>query len=147
MITKRLSTFALATVSAWLFTGCANTEQKLGRGFQNVAEFTRLGEITRSMEQTALFDGSNEAYTTGFIRGLNKSLVRTGVGIYEIVTAPLPPYGPVFTDYMSPQPVYPESYKPNFISDTVFSPDAAIGFAGGDIMPFMPGSRFRIFDY
>jgi putative exosortase-associated protein (TIGR04073 family) len=147
MITVRLSWVALAAAAAWLFTGCANTEQKLGRGIRNLTEFTRLGELHRSMEQTALFDSSDEAYTTGFIRGINRTLARTGIGLYEIVTAPLPPYEPVFTNYLKPNPVYPASYTPSFISDTVFSPDAAIGFAGGDIVPFVPGSRFRIFDY
>jgi hypothetical protein len=26
------------------------------------------------------------------------------------------------------------------------SPDTALGFGGGDLMPFIPGSRFHIFD-
>src|SRR5437773_10725978 len=105
---KSISLLATAAALALLGTGCANTEAKLGRGIRNVTEFARLGEIRRSMEQTALFDGPDVAYTAGFFRGFNKSVVRTGVGIYEVVTAPFPPYDPVFTDYMSENPLYPD---------------------------------------
>jgi putative exosortase-associated protein (TIGR04073 family) len=129
-----------------LATGCANVENKFGRGLANILEPIRMGEIRRSMEQTALFDTPDATYTTGFIKGLNRTLARTGIGVYEIVTAPFPPYGPVFTDYLSPGPVYPDSYTPNIVEDTSFSTDTNLGFAGGDVNPFIPGSRFRIFD-
>ena len=98
------------------------------------------------MEQTALLDGPDVAYTTGFIRGFNRSLVRTGVGVYEMITAPFPPYDPVFTDYMTVNPVYPDSYTPHLMADPTFGPDTSLGFAGGDVAPLFPGSRFRIFD-
>ena len=97
--------FSVAVAGLLLFaTGCASTdqgfafEQKFGRGLRNVTELARGGEIRRSMEQSALLDGPDIAYTTGFIRGFNRSLARTGVGIYEMITAPFPPYDPVFTD-------------------------------------------------
>jgi putative exosortase-associated protein (TIGR04073 family) len=144
---KSLYFLSAAAAVVFLETGCANTEAKFGRGVRNVTEFTRLGEIRRSMEQTALLDGPDVAYSAGFVSGFNKSLVRTGVGIYEIVTAPLPSYDPVFTDYMTENPVYPDSYRPRRITDSMWDFDAALGFAGGDIAPFVPGSRFRIFDY
>src|SRR5882762_7407150 len=143
---------ATATVLALFASGCASTdqgfsfEQKFGRGLRNVTEFVRGGEIRRSMEQTALLDGPDMAYTTGFIRGFNKSLARTGIGIYEMVTAPFPPYDPVFTDYFAPGPVYPDNYLPNLLEDSMFSTDTNLGFSGGDVAPFIPGSRFRIFD-
>lgn len=127
-----------------LATGCAGPQEKFGRGISNVTEFARMGEIRRSMEQTALWEGTDKAYTTGVIRGVNRSLARTGVGLYEIVTFPFPTYEPIF---LPAQPVYPDSYTPNFIADPTFGPDAAIGFSGGDIAPFIPGSRFRVFDY
>ncbi|MDQ6632615.1 MAG: exosortase system-associated protein, TIGR04073 family [Verrucomicrobiota bacterium] len=131
--------------------GCATAgpERKLGRGINNITELARGGEIRRSMEQTAFAGSSPEvAYTTGFIHGVNRSLARTFVGVYEVLTFPFPDHGrndfsPVFTPE---NPVYPESYKPNIISETFFSPDSALGFGGGDIAPFIPGSRFRIFD-
>ena len=144
----------LATVAALILlgAGCASTpqgfafEQKFGRGLRNATEFARGGEIRRSMEQTGLFDGPDMGYTTGFIRGFNKSLARTGVGIYEMITAPFPPYDPVCTDYLSVNPVYPDSYKPHLLADPTFGPDTALGFSGGDVAPLFPGSRFRIFD-
>ena len=138
--------FVVVAAVAALASGCANTERKFGRGMSNVMEPVRLGELRRSMEQTALFDGPDAAYTTGFIKGLNRTLVRTGVGVYEIVTAPIPPYDPVLVGYLSPGPVYPDSYQPTLVEDSTFATDTNLGYSGGDMMPFIPGSRFRIFD-
>jgi len=143
---KNLPLLAVLLSAGLLATGCANIENKFGRGMANILEPIRMGEIRRSMEQTALFDTPDATYTTGFIRGLNRTLARTGIGVYEIVTAPFPPYDPVFTDYLSAGPVYPDSYTPNIVEDTSFSTDTNLGFAGGDVNPFIPGSRFRIFD-
>lgn len=136
-----------AVVVATLFTsGCAGPEKKLGRGMNNLTEFVRMGEMRRSVEQTALWDGPETAYTTGFIKGFNRSLVRTGMGLYEVLTFPIPSYDPMLTHRYSAKPVYPDSYKPNLIEDQVFSPDTSLGFAGGDVAPMIPGSRFRVFD-
>ena len=129
-----------------LLTGCANTEKKLGRGMSNMTELVRLGEMRRSIEQTALFDQPGGHYATGFLRGLNRTLARTGVGLYEVVTAPFPPYDPIFTDYLSPNPVYPDNYRPGILDDAMFATDANMGFSGGDIFPYIPGSRFKIFE-
>jgi len=80
---------ASASVLVLFAGGCASPEQgfafeqKFGRGLRNVTEFARGGEIRRSMEQTGLLDGPDMAYTTGFIRGVNRSLARTGVGFYD----------------------------------------------------------------
>lgn len=146
--------------------GCAGPEQKLGRGLNNMTELTRGGDIRRSMEQTALWEGPNRAYTTGFIRGFNRSIARTFIGLYEVVTFPFPSYDPLLapkarlnpdgsittTAYpyggltMSEDPVYPDSYKPGLIGDSMFDTDASLGFNGGDVAPFIPGSRFKIFD-
>lgn len=125
-------------------SGCAGPERKLGRGINNVTEFARFGEIRRSMEQTALWDNTEMAYTTGVFRGFNRSVARTAVGAYEILTFPIPGYDPVF---LPENPVYPDSYRPNLIADPTFGPDAALGFSGGDVAPMIMGSRFRIFDY
>lgn len=133
-------------MTGFLAAGCAGPEKKLGRGMRNAFEVVRFGELHRTVEQTALFDSPAEAYTTGRIRGVNRSLARTGLGLYEIVTAPFPPYDPIFTNYLKPNPAYPDSYKPRLIGDSVFATDTALGFSGGDIAPFIPGSRFRVFD-
>ena len=147
--------------------GCAGPERKLGRGINNVTEFVRGGEIRRSMEQTALWDGNDVAYATGFIRGLHRSLTRTVIGAYEIATAPLPPYDPLLTStnriypdfavrnktypwggmVLPEDPVYPDNYKPGIFSDSIFTTSTALGFGGGDVAPMVPGSRFKIFEY
>ena len=159
--------FNLLVVSLIGFAaGCAGPEQKFGRGLRNVTEFVRLGELSRSIEQTALWDGPEVGYTTGFIRGFNRSLARTGIGAYEIITTPLPPYGPVFTpkgnhfpDVTVKNSRYPwggmvltenrvdaASYRPGLVADSIFATDTSLGFTGGDVVPIVPGSRFRIFD-
>jgi putative exosortase-associated protein (TIGR04073 family) len=137
---------ALAGLAALFTSGCAGPEQKLGRGVSNTLEITRLGEMRRSIEQTAVFESPSAGYTAGAVSGLNRTLARTGLGLYEIVTAPIPPYHPIWTSYLSPGPVYPESYKPGLISDSTFDTDTYTGFSGGDVAPFIPGSRFRMFD-
>ena len=131
---------------ALLAAGCAGPEQKLGRGISNTFEITRFGEMRRSIEQTAVFESPSAGYTAGAVSGLNRTLARTGLGIFEIVTAPFPPYHPIWTSYLSPGPAYPESYKPSLISDSTFDTDTYTGFSGGDVAPFIPGSRFRVFD-
>jgi len=140
-------TFLALSALAVVFTsGCAGPEQKLGRGFGNVTEFARMGEMRRSVEQTAIFDSPGAGYTVGLIHGFDQSVARTAMGAYEIATFPLPPYKPILTRYVKPGAVYPESYKPGLISDGVFDTDSYTGFSGGDVAPFIPGSRFRIFD-
>ncbi len=136
----------VVTLAALLTSGCAGPEQKLGRGMNNFYEIVRMGEMRRSIEQTAVLDSPDAGYTTGAVRGLDRSLARTGLGVFEIVTFPLPPYGPMFTSYLNPDPVYPESYKPGLISDSTFDTDTYTGFTGGDVAPFIPGSRFKVFD-
>jgi putative exosortase-associated protein (TIGR04073 family) len=166
---KRLMRIAklLALVAAVALTaGCAGPEKKLGRGVMNVTEFARLGEVRRSMEQTHLWENTDSAYSTGLIRGVNRSVARTAIGVYEIITFPFPSYDPIATSkdrtypdpnmrnrkspwggmVLSEYPVYPDSYKPSVISDSIFSTDTSLGFSGGDVAPFVPGSRFRIFD-
>ena len=129
-----------------LVSGCAGPEKKFGRGMNNLFEIVRMGDMRRTVEQTALFESSDTAYGTGFFRGLNRSLARTGVGIYEVVTFPIPSYDPVWTSYLTPNPVYPDSYKPRLMEDSTFATDTHIGFSGGDVAPFIPGSRFHVFD-
>ena len=140
----QLRTISAIAAAALLLTGCAGPERKFSRGLNNVTEFARLGEIRRSMEQTALWDGTSQGYSLGFVRGVNRSLLRTGVGVYEIITFPFPNYDPVF---LPEHPIYPDANRPNFVSDPSWGPDSNLGFAGGDIAPHVPGSRFAIFDY
>jgi putative exosortase-associated protein (TIGR04073 family) len=141
---------ATLTIAGALTSGCSSAEKKFGRGVSNMTEIARLGEIRRSVEQTTLFSNSSAEpgghYTAGFIHGLNKTLARTGLGVFEVVTAPFPPYDPLFTDYLKPYPQYPDNYKPDILDDAMFATDTDMGFSGGDVAPYVPGSRFKIFN-
>lgn len=137
---------AIAACAALFTAGCAGPESKMSRGMNNLTEFTRMGEIQRSVEQTAIFGAPNYNYAGGFIHGVNQSLARTGMGVYEVVTSPFPPYEPVLTKYVKPGAVYPASYRPGLASYGAFDTDQYIGFSGGEVAPFIPGSRFTIFD-
>jgi len=137
---------AVVSLAALLTSGCAGPEQKLGRGISNCYEVVRMGEMRRSIEQTSVLDSPSAGFTAGAVRGFDRSLTRAGVGVYEVVTFPLPPYHPVLTRYLNPGPVFPESYKPSLLSDALFDTDTYTGFGGGDIAPFIPGSRFKVFD-
>src|SRR5471030_854137 len=119
-----ISLLAMAGLAALFTSGCAGPEQKLGRGISNSLEFARGGEMRRSIEQTAVFDSPGQAYTTGVIRGFDRSVERTGVGLWEVVSFPFPnhkdSYGPIDTARLLPGPVYPESYKPGLPSSSLF---------------------------
>lgn len=148
---NKLSFLGAVLVTGLLASGCAGPEKKLGRGMNNFYDLVRGGEMRRTVEQSALFDSPETAYTTGVIRGFNRTMARAGIGLYEIVTAPIPnhrgaDYGPICTRYLKSDPVYPDSYKPRLIEDSTFATDSSIGFSGGDIAPMIPGSRFRLFD-
>jgi len=138
---------SMVALVALLTSGCAGPEQKLGRGMSNVFEIVRLGEMRRSIEQTAVLDTPEAGYTVGAVRGFDRTLARTGMGVLEVVTFPIPPYSPMFTSYLSPQPAFPASYKPGLPTDSLFDTDTYTGFSGGDVAPFIPGSRFTVFGY
>ncbi len=146
---KTLPLLVVLGIAASFVSGCAYTnkvENKFGRGMANTYEIVRGGEVRRSLEQSALASGGDYAYTTGFIHGINRTLGRTGIGVYEVVTAPFPPYGPVATDTFAPGPVYPDNYTPGVVADSMFATDTDLGYSGGDVLPFVPGVRFRVFD-
>jgi putative exosortase-associated protein (TIGR04073 family) len=141
-----LSLLALIALVAVITSGCAGPEEKLGRGIRNTCEIGRMGEWRNSVEQTAVWDSPQEACTTGVVRGFDRSVARTGIGIYEIITFPFPPYHPVATSYLSPQPIYPDGYRPNLPDDPILATDAHIGYSGGNEFSFIPGSHFDPLD-
>ena len=148
---KNISLLGAALLVAVLVSGCAGPEQKLGRGLNNLYEPIRLADMQRSIEQASVYDPSTISSTTGVVRGVGKTFARFGVGLYEIVTAPFPnhkdkDYGPVCTNYLTPKPEYPDSFKPGLPDDSIFATDTSIGFSGGEEAPYIPGSRFRVFD-
>jgi putative exosortase-associated protein (TIGR04073 family) len=145
---NKISALLPVVALSCLIAGCAGPEQKLGRGVNNVFEFVRGGEMRRSFEQTAVFGSPDQSYTTGLFHGFDRSVQRTFVGAYEVLTFPIPNHSPGdYSAILHPaDPVYPDSYKPNWLADAITSPDTSLGFAGGDIAPIIPGSRFHVFD-
>jgi putative exosortase-associated protein (TIGR04073 family) len=146
---KKIAALLPVVVLSCLVAGCAaGPTQKLGRGIDNMMEVVRGGEICRGFEQTAIFGSPAQSYTSGLFHGLNRTAVRTGAGLYEVMTFPFPNhkpgnYGPIL---LPAEPVYPDSYKPNWLADSITAPDTNLGFAGGDVAPIIIGSRFHIFD-
>lgn len=143
----------ILAVGASLVVGCKGPSKKFGRGVTNATEFARLGELRRSVEQEALWGGPEAAYSAGVVKGINRSVLRTLVGVGEVLTFPIPSYEPWLKpgNPLMPDatvgPTYPDSYKPGLVADGVFETDSNLGFSGGDVAPLVPGSRFRIFDY
>src|SRR5262249_43191631 len=149
LMRNTLPLLSVLVMAGAFLSGCAytnNVENKFGRGMANTADIVRAGEFRRSVEQTGIFNGPEAAYSTGFIRGVNRTLCRTGIGIFEAATAPIPPFHPVFTDHFAPGPVYPDNYTPGLVADSMFATDTYLGYSGGDVLPFVPGSRFEVFE-
>jgi putative exosortase-associated protein (TIGR04073 family) len=139
-----LPLLALFSLAVAFTSGCAGPEEKLGRGVRNTCEIGRMGELRNSMEQTAVWDSPPEACTTGVVKGLDHSLARTGIGLYEIITFPFPPYHPVCTGYVAVNPIYPDDYHPNLPDDPLYRTDSHIGFTPGNSFGFVPGSQFDV---
>lgn len=137
---------ALAALAMLFTAGCTGPETKLGRGLNNVNEAARLGEMRRSIEQTAIFDSPDTGYTYGFVHGVSRSVGRVGLGLFEVVTFPFPPYHPVATKYFPPDAVYPANFTPGLMADSMFDTDTYFGFSGGAVLPMVPGNRFSVFD-
>ncbi len=156
-----------------LVAGCAGPEKKLGRGLANVTEFARMGELSRSVEQTTLWEGTDKGMTVGFIRGFNRTVARTVIGAAEVATfyAPWPkngdwsydacytPDGPLYPDYsvatytepwggmrLTEYPGVPDSYHVAWPSGGAMDPDSEMGISGGAIIPFFPFGRFTIME-
>jgi putative exosortase-associated protein (TIGR04073 family) len=139
--------FAAVALAAGL-TGCQGPEQKLARGISNTMEVVRWGDMRRSVEQNAIFSTPDVSYSYGFVHGFDQSVKRIGLGIFEVVTfpIPLPTYKPICTASVPANPQFPDSYKPGLVSSSTFDTDTFTGFSGGDVAPFIPGSRFSIFE-
>ena len=141
----------VAGIAAAFIAGCAGPDQKLGRGFHNAAEIVRWGEMRQQIEENTIL-GRPGYGAYGAVHGFGNSLKRAGLGLAEIATFPIPnsfspvSYDPVLTDHISADPNFPMSYKPGHISDALFDTDTYTGFSGGDVAPFIPGSRFKVFD-
>ncbi|MGH7942940.1 MAG: exosortase system-associated protein, TIGR04073 family [Limisphaerales bacterium] len=142
---KTLTLLALTAIVAIWTSGCAGPEAKLGRGMRNSYSIVRMGELRTSMEQTAVWNSPSEAATTGVIKGVDRTLARTGLGVYEVVTFPIPPYHPIWTKYLSPLPPQPDNGFVRLPDGPMYHTDRYIGFSGGTVFGFIPGSQFDVF--
>ncbi len=82
---------ALATVSY-----AQDPAKKLGRGLANI--LTGWIELPKNIYDTSVEDNPLAGLTIGLAKGIGMTIVRTGAGIYEVVTFPFPipeDYGPV----------------------------------------------------
>jgi len=154
-----------------LVAGCAGPERKLGRGLANATEFARGGEISRSVEQTTLWEGGQKGTTVGFIRGFNRSMARTLIGVAEVATfyAPFPnkgewnydpiftPDGPLYPDYsvatytdpwggmrLPETPGTPTSYRTAWPATGALDTDGELGITGGAVLPIYPFGGFQM---
>lgn len=146
---KNLSLLTAVVVGGALIAGCAGPEQKLGRGIRNTCEIVRWSSMERSIEQSSLFDGTEKGQTDGVVTGIGQTIARTGIGLVDIVTFPIPypSYKAWGTNVVPADVQWPDSYKPGSRGAQALATDDKLGFAGGTIMPWVPGNRFRIFDY
>ena len=76
---------------------------KLGRGVANT--LTGWVELPKNIYKTSVEDNALAGVTLGLAKGAGMTIVRTGAGIYEIVTFPFP---------------LPENYKPILEPEYVF---------------------------
>ena len=76
---------------------------KLGRGVANT--LTGWVELPKNVYNTSREDNPLAGLTLGLAKGIGMTLVRTGAGIYEAVTFPIP---------------VPEDYKPILEPEYVF---------------------------
>lgn len=106
---KILSKGSVAVVVfAFLVTGATvcfaqDSFTKLGRGVANT--LTGWVELPKNIYKTSVEDNALAGITLGLARGAGMTIVRTGAGIYEIVTFPFP---------------LPEDYKPILEPEYVF---------------------------
>jgi putative exosortase-associated protein (TIGR04073 family) len=143
---RKMFFLLVAALVAVGVSGCSGPEHKLARGLDNTMELVRWGDMRRSVEQSAVFSAPDISYTYGTIHGFDQSLCRAGLGIYEVATFPIPSYDPICTKKVPAHPQSPDSYRPGLFSESTFRTDTYSGYSGGEIAPFVPGSRFTVFD-
>jgi len=71
--------------------------RKLGRGLANIMYSS--AEIGTTMVRVNDLEGNSAAWSYGVVKGINRMMMRIGVGVYEVATYPFP------THRMSYRPV------------------------------------------
>ena len=91
MAVVMIMVLAVATVSY-----AQDPAKKLGRGLANI--LTGWIELPKNIYDTSVEDNPLAGLTIGLAKGIGMTIVRTGAGIYEVITFPFPipeDYGPV----------------------------------------------------
>ena len=96
--------FIILLVSLFVLNFCApaycdDPIKKLGRGICNIGTFPF--EIAEQVSRVNDSDGPMAGATYGVLKGFGMMFVRALVGVYEVVTFPVPfpkDYGPILTD-------------------------------------------------
>jgi putative exosortase-associated protein (TIGR04073 family) len=108
-ITALTSAIVLAValgILVWPIISHADTAgEKAGRGLAGIA--VPFLEIPGNIVQTSEREGPVAGWTMGLAKGIGMSIVRPPVGVYELLTAPIPApanYEPILL------PEYPWSY-------------------------------------
>lgn len=101
---KLVLVISMACFLAWVFCQSASAEDpftKLGRGVANA--LTGWVEVTKSIYQTSVEENPFAGLTSGLAKGAAAAFKRTGAGLYDVATFPLP----VPENYSSPiEPEY-----------------------------------------
>jgi len=100
------SALAVLFVLVWpLVSSADNAADKAGRGFAAIA--TPFLEIPGNIIDTSEREGAAAGWTVGLAKGIGMSIIRPPIGVYELLTAPIPApanFEPIL------QPEYPWSY-------------------------------------
>ena len=96
---------AICAVGTPMVSQADTAMEKAGRGL--AAMFTPFLEIPGNIITTTEREGAAAGWTEGLAKGIGMFIIRPPVGVYELVTAPIPApanYEPILT------PEYPWSY-------------------------------------
>jgi len=89
--------------------------RKLSRAIANLVY--GVSEIPSTWRQTLDTEGRNAAFAYGGVRGIEKSVVRVGYGLYELVTFPAPTYKGGYGE-----PYHRKSFKAPVLGYSEFPP-------------------------
>jgi len=109
LITVCVLSFAVSTVLAASGCGSCDTAKadvcndgawkKLGRGMCNMITFPF--ELPNQISRTNITDGPMAGWTYGLVKGIGMTVFRAGVGVYEVLSFPVPcpeGYKPILTE-------------------------------------------------
>jgi putative exosortase-associated protein (TIGR04073 family) len=97
-----------------------NRIRKLGRSISNI--LYGVTELPASMTRVRDTEGRNAAWSYGLVKGIQKTTMRFGYGLYELVTFPLPAYKEGYRPMISPH----DSHDPTVSGYTEITPE--LGF-------------------